>query len=116
MRIFAIGKLQDRGEAFSAPDDTLPVACFASDAGSRRGRARASEVVTALLEAASQYQLVRQVGIAFDVGGWRLAANSVRLVAADGRADRKRPERCTDNTTPARTPASAKSSRLRQLI
>ena len=48
-----------------------------------------TEVVTALLEAAAQYQLVRQVGTPFDVGGWRLAANSVRLVAADGRADGK---------------------------
>ena len=42
-----------------------------------------------MLEAAAQYQLVRQVGTPFDVGGWRLAANSVRLVAADGRADGK---------------------------
>jgi Lhr-like helicase len=47
------------------------------------------EVVTALLEAAAQYQLVRQVATPFDVSGWRLAANAVRLVAADGRADGK---------------------------
>lgn len=48
-----------------------------------------TEVVTALLEAAAQYQLVRQVATAFDVSGWRLAANAIRLVAADGRADGK---------------------------
>jgi Lhr-like helicase len=47
-------------------------------------------VVTALLEAAAQYQLVRQVATAFDVTGWRLAANGLRLVAADGRADGRR--------------------------
>ena len=47
-------------------------------------------VVTALLQAAAQYQLVRQVVTPFDVTGWRLAANAVRLVAADGRADGKR--------------------------
>jgi hypothetical protein len=47
------------------------------------------EVVTALLEAAAQYQLVRKVATPFDVDGWRLAANAVRLVAADGRTDGK---------------------------
>lgn len=47
------------------------------------------EVVAALLEAAAQYQLVRQVATPFDVNGWRLAANAIRLVAADGRADGK---------------------------
>ena len=47
------------------------------------------EIVTALLEAAAQYQFVRQVSTPFDVVGWRLAANAVRLVAANGRADGK---------------------------
>jgi Lhr-like helicase len=45
------------------------------------------EVVAALLAAAVQYQLVRPVATSFDVEGWRLAANAVRLVVADGRAD-----------------------------
>jgi len=45
------------------------------------------EVVTALLAAATQYQLVRQVPTSFDVEGWRLAANAVRLVAGEGRPD-----------------------------
>jgi Lhr-like helicase len=45
------------------------------------------EVIAALLAAAAQYQIVRQVPTSFDVDGWRLAANAVRLVTADGRAD-----------------------------
>jgi Domain of unknown function (DUF1998)/Helicase conserved C-terminal domain len=45
------------------------------------------EVVTALLAAATRYQLVRQVPTSFDVEGWRLAANAVRLVAGEGRSD-----------------------------
>jgi Domain of unknown function (DUF1998) len=45
------------------------------------------EVVSALLAAAAQYQLVRSLTTSFDVEGWRLAANAVRLVVADGRAD-----------------------------
>jgi hypothetical protein len=48
-----------------------------------------AEVVTALLEAAAQYQLVRQVATSFDVPGGRLAANAVRLIAADRRSDEK---------------------------
>ena len=44
------------------------------------------EVVAGLIAAAAQYQLVRSVSTNFDVDGWRLAANAVRLVAADGRA------------------------------
>jgi Lhr-like helicase len=47
------------------------------------------EVLAALLAAAAQYQLVRPVPTSFDVDGWRLAANAVRLVAADGRQDGK---------------------------
>ena len=45
------------------------------------------EIVTALLGAASEYQLVRRVPTPFDVDGWRLAANAVRLVSGQGRAD-----------------------------
>jgi Lhr-like helicase len=45
------------------------------------------EVIKALLEAAAQYQLVRRVATSFDVDGWRLSAQAVRLVAADGRSD-----------------------------
>jgi hypothetical protein len=44
-------------------------------------------VLRALLSAAADYQLIRPVSTSFDVDGWRLAANAVRLVAADGRAD-----------------------------
>jgi Lhr-like helicase len=46
-----------------------------------------TEVVNSLLSAAVQYQLVRKVATSFDMEGWRLAANAVRLVTADGRAD-----------------------------
>jgi hypothetical protein len=48
-------------------------------------------VLTALLAAAADYQLVRQVTTPFDVDGWRLAANAVRLVAIDGRTDGRTP-------------------------
>jgi hypothetical protein len=41
-------------------------------------------VLKALLSAAEGYQLVRSVSTSFDVGGWRLMANAVRLLAADG--------------------------------
>jgi hypothetical protein len=37
------------------------------------------DVLSALLAAAAQYQLVRSVATSFDVEGWRLAANAVRL-------------------------------------
>jgi Lhr-like helicase len=47
------------------------------------------EVIKALLEAAAQYQLVRRVATSFDVDGWRLAANAVRLVTAVGRHDER---------------------------
>ena len=46
-----------------------------------------AELIKALLAAAAEYQLVRPVPTRFDVEGWQLAANAVRLVAADGRAD-----------------------------
>jgi superfamily II DNA/RNA helicase len=44
-----------------------------------------------LLTAATNYQLVRQVSTSFDVDGWRLAANAVRLVAGKGRPDGRPP-------------------------
>jgi superfamily II DNA/RNA helicase len=47
------------------------------------------EIVAALLGAASEYQLVRRVTTSFDVDGWRLAANAIRLVSGHGRADGK---------------------------
>ena len=47
------------------------------------------EVVNALLEAAAEYQLVSCVPTAFDVDGWRLIANAMRLVPGQGRADGK---------------------------
>ena len=46
-------------------------------------------MIAALLEAATQYQLVRQVAPPFDVDGWRLAVNAVRLVASEVRDDGK---------------------------
>lgn len=45
------------------------------------------EVLAALLKAAEQYQLVRPVATSFDVDGWRLSANAVRLVPGEGRSD-----------------------------
>ena len=44
-------------------------------------------IIAALLSAASEYQLVRRVATPFDVDGWRLAANAIRLVSAQGRSD-----------------------------
>lgn len=44
-------------------------------------------VLVGLLKAAESYQFVRPVSTRFDRPGWRLAANAVTLVAADGRAD-----------------------------
>jgi hypothetical protein len=38
-----------------------------------------SEVVEALLSAAASYEIVRPVSTSFDVDGWRLAANALRL-------------------------------------
>jgi len=45
------------------------------------------KVVEALLKAAASYEIVRSVSTSFDVEGWRLAANSLRLFEAEGRAD-----------------------------
>ena len=39
--------------------------------------------------AAAEYQIVRRVATPFDVDGWRLAANAVRLVSGQGRSDGK---------------------------
>jgi superfamily II DNA/RNA helicase len=47
------------------------------------------EIVDALLGAAAEYQLVRRVATPFDVDGWRLAANAIRLVSGQGRSDGK---------------------------
>lgn len=55
--------------------------------GWRLPAAKYSEVLAALLNAAAQYQLVRSVQTSFDVQGWRLAANAVRLVPGDPAAD-----------------------------
>jgi Lhr-like helicase len=55
--------------------------------GGRLPAARYLEVLNALLEAAARYQLVRSVQTDFDVQGWRLASNAVRLVAGGEAAD-----------------------------
>jgi hypothetical protein len=48
-------------------------------------------VLRSLLGAAAEYQLVRHVPTSFDVDGWRLTANAVRLVLIEGRADGRPP-------------------------
>lgn len=45
------------------------------------------DLVNALLEAAESYGLVRSLATSFDVPGWQLAANAIRLVPAIERAD-----------------------------
>jgi Lhr-like helicase len=55
--------------------------------GERLSAQRYVEVLNFLINAAEQYQLVRSVPTTFDVDGWRLAANAVRLISASGRAD-----------------------------
>jgi hypothetical protein len=47
------------------------------------------EVVQSLLAVAERYQLVRRVPTTFDVDGWRLEANAIRLVEGSGRDDAK---------------------------
>lgn len=59
--------------------------------GTRLNSATYLEVIAALLRAAQSYQLVRQVPTIFDVDGWQLAADAVRLVPSGGRSDRKVP-------------------------
>jgi Lhr-like helicase len=48
-----------------------------------------SEVVAALLKAAASYQIARPVSTSFDVEGWRLAANTLRLFEGEGRPDER---------------------------
>jgi Lhr-like helicase len=55
--------------------------------GQRLSSATYVEVLQALLTIAEKYQLVRSVPTSFDVDGWRLAANGVRLVRGAGRTD-----------------------------
>lgn len=45
------------------------------------------ELVNVLLKAAESYQIVRQVQTPFDMPGWRLAADAVRLVPGEGSKD-----------------------------
>jgi hypothetical protein len=54
--------------------------------GGRLDAATYVEVLKALLGAAADYGLVRPVTTNFDVDGWRLAANAVRLVNAEENA------------------------------
>ena len=55
--------------------------------GERLSAQRYSEALQFLLDAADRYQLVRKVPTTFDVDGWRLAANAVRLVAGSGNSN-----------------------------
>lgn len=55
--------------------------------GHRLSSATYVQVLQGLLTIAEKYQLVRSVPTSFDVDGWRLAANAVRLVRGSGRAD-----------------------------
>lgn len=55
--------------------------------GERLASRRYMEVLQFLLEAAERYQLIRRVATSFDVEGWRLAANAVRLLPGDGRVN-----------------------------
>ena len=48
------------------------------------------EIVSALLERSRNINLSVEVPTSFDVDGWRLAANAVRLVPAEGRPDGSR--------------------------
>ncbi len=57
--------------------------------GERLKRDRYLAVVTFLLELAEKYQLVRKIQTAFDVEGWQLSANAVRLMVGEGAADRR---------------------------
>jgi Lhr-like helicase len=55
--------------------------------GTRLDAKTYSEVVETLLSAAASYEIVRPVSTSFDVDGWRLAANALRLFEGEGRAD-----------------------------
>jgi Lhr-like helicase len=52
--------------------------------GSKLTVAQYTEVLETLLSIASDYQLVRQVSTSFDIDGWQLAANAVRLIPGTG--------------------------------
>jgi Lhr-like helicase len=49
--------------------------------GRRLSSTEYTEMLEAILSAAADYQLVRRVPTSFDIDGWQLAANAVRLVA-----------------------------------
>jgi Lhr-like helicase len=55
--------------------------------GHRLSTADYTGVLETLLQAAAKYEMVRSVGTVFDVQGWQLAANAVRLMPGEGRAD-----------------------------
>jgi Lhr-like helicase len=55
--------------------------------GERLSAPRYLEALQFLIEAAESYQLVRKVPTTFDVDGWRMAANAVRLVAGSSRPE-----------------------------
>ncbi len=57
--------------------------------GERLSAKRYMEVVGSLLAIAEHYQLVRRVPTTFDMDGWRLEANAIRLVEGNGREDAK---------------------------
>ena len=59
--------------------------------GNRLDAATYVRVLTALLAAAADYGLVRPVATNFDVDGWRLAANAVRLVEGKDAIDGSTP-------------------------
>jgi superfamily II DNA/RNA helicase len=59
--------------------------------GKRLDGSTYTAVLRSLLTAAANYQLVRPTSTSFDVDGWRLGANALRLVAAEGRADGRPP-------------------------
>jgi Lhr-like helicase len=55
--------------------------------GERLSALRYTEALNFLIEAAERYQIIRKVPTTFDVDGWRLAANAVRLVPGSGESD-----------------------------
>lgn len=55
--------------------------------GRRLSSAEYTEMLESLLSVAADYQLVRRVQTSFDVDGWQLAANAVRLIAGIPSAD-----------------------------
>ena len=55
--------------------------------GGRLNAERYVAILRFFMEAAERYQLVRRVPTTFDVDGWRLAANAVRLISGSCRQD-----------------------------